>query len=437
MSWLYRETTRRHLAVGLIILLIPLAAASLVRGVSKALGRPCDFQNFWVSGQLVAEGQNPYRVWLEDKPQLRERAIPPGTCSDLEDLPVFNPPLLPLMMIAFSGLDFLPARIIWLGLDIIMAILLPLLLMRLNPRPPSGQLQVISVLFFLTWLPVRYAISLSQTGLGAGFLAVLAVWLTYRERPRWLLAGLLMGAALIKYTLTGPLLLFFLIYRRYRVVAVAVLVQVLAFILFTLLVGDSLSEATHAYFALLFQATGQSSGVVSLDGWLNTVGLSSSASALIGLVASVVVTGLFIIPHYWHEALTPISDLSSPRGRLKGNLLITLLILVGLLFFYHRPYDLPLLFAFLAFAAGFDLPEDITTPRGRMIMILLISAVAVGLAMMLPGWWIGAAHPSLTVRDFFERFQFTVAGFLALAVSLWVLPRFDILMPPSGGQPDH
>lgn len=432
-----REQLARWAAIALLILLAGLAVVSAGRGVYKANQTVCDFEQLWVSGVLVREGLNPYRVFLEDRVLLLEEYArpynPDWTCSDpLPDRPNYNTPLLSVLMLPLAWASFPAARAIWSGLQVVFAVALPLAMLRLNRRPPGGLWQAGAVLLLLSWAPVRTTFGHGQVALVTSLAAVLAVLLAYRGRPVW--AGVLFGLALSKYTLTGALVLFFLVYRHYRVLGVALLTQLAGLLALALLAGETPVQIAQSYARLLGSVIGQSYEIVSLDGWLNVLGLSPAASALAAFAAGALIVGGLVLPRYLPEALGRSERVSAARARLKANLLVVILVLVGLLFTYHRSYDLPVAFVFITFVMSTAPPRTLASRGGRLAAGLLAAALLLNAALIMP-----PSVPSL----FFDvpasliaaALPVTLALLVVLAASIAALHRLDSLAPLDAALP--
>jgi len=420
-----RERLVRWAVVALLILLAGLAAASAGRGIYKANQTVCDFEQFWVSGVLVRGGLNPYRVFLEDRALLESYAQPYNpdwTCSDpLPDRPNYNTPLLSVLMLPLAWASFPAARAIWSGLQVAFAVALPLVMLRLNRRVTGAVWQAGAVLLFLSWSPVRTTFGHGQVALVTSLAAMLAVVLAYRGRPGW--AGVLFGLALSKYTLTGALVLFFLVYRHYRVIGVALLVQLAGVLALALLVGETPLQVAGSYVSLLGSAIGQGYEIVSLDGWLNVLGVSPAASALGALGAGTLIVAALVLPHYVSEALGRETASDPDRVRLKANLLVVILVLVGLLFTYHRSYDVPLAFVVITFIVGL-LPMRVR--GGRLAAGLIAVGLVLSVALIVP-----PSLPSLILDPpaslIAAALPVTLALLLALAASIAALARLDSL----------
>lgn len=413
--------------LALLILLIPLAAASLLRGMNKASQTICDYEQFWVSGVLVRQGMNPYRVFLEERQMLLDDYAfpydPDFTCADpLPDRPNYNTPLLALLMVPFSWLDFYTSKMIWAALQVVMAIALPLVMLRLNWREPGRMWQAIAVLLLLAWAPTRTTFAHGQVALLSSLALMLSVVLARRGLP--IVAGILLGLAVSKYTLTGAVLVFFIAYRYYRVLGVALLTQLLGLLGLAPLVGETPLQIIGSYFSLLQNVVGQSYEIVSLDGWLNIFGVSPLLSALIAFGLGAIIVLTLVLPQFVGEARGAAGDQSPAYRRVKGNLLIVTMVLVGLLFVYHRMYDLPIAFVYITFLMGASLPDTLHSRAGHVYAALAGAGLLLTGAVIVP--------PSAPSLFFDEPLSYVIAAIpitlsllLALGASILALHRLD------------
>ena len=427
-----RKIRAKWLQTVLVLALVPLGILSLFRGIQKATRAKCDLEAFWVASVLIIEGKNPYRMFLEEQELLLDQYAvsdrPWAVCTlPLTERPVYNLPTQPLLMSPLGLLSFSTANIVWLVIQVAMALAIPLLLLRLNPRPPSVAAQVAGVSLFLAWAPTRMTLALGQITLLSGLFGFLAVWLVYKRSDWWLLAGVCMGGALSKYTNTWPLLLFFLVYRHYRVAIAAVLTQVAGFLLLSLVTGETPIDAIGSYFALLRNALGQGLGVVSLDGWLNIVGLGGTASALLAGGVAAAILLMLVLPEYmgkraWDQQLAE----AAAYQRVRANLFIVITFLIGFLFVYHRAYDLPLLFGYVSFVSSLGLPSQASKQGRRLYFALLAAAVFLNLTLLLPPSALEEvlAEPLSTLLS---TIPLTLSLVAALTVCVWALLQPKVL----------
>jgi hypothetical protein len=110
-------------------------------------------------------------------------------------------------------------------MNLLLMLLVPLLAWRAAPgqRPLARRQLLLLLLAFFALSATRNTLGNGQTSLLVLALMLLALLLPRRQ---WLLAGVVTGLALGKYALALPLLLYFLFKGRWRLLLVAMLVQV-------------------------------------------------------------------------------------------------------------------------------------------------------------------------------------------------------------------
>ena len=193
----------------------------------KALRGHADFRQLYVAGYMVRTG---HRTQLYD---YAAQAYFQNTLvsNDERALPFIRPAYQALMFVPFS---LLPYRTAYLGFLLLNVLLLALAFLILQPRlrglsrvwpglPPA---------LFLGFFPVALALMQGQDSIL--LLALLAAALVSLERNRDLTAGALAGVGLFKFQIVVPIVLLFLLWRRWRFVKgfmfSAILVGLLSFI---------------------------------------------------------------------------------------------------------------------------------------------------------------------------------------------------------------
>lgn len=421
-----RPERRRRLALLAIIVLLPLAALSTARGAAHILGDPdpCDLTPYWLSAHLTRAGVNPYRAYSEDMALVRS-LVPDSPdfttrCqASLEDRKPFTTPWQILMTIPLSWLSLRGAVLVWTLLQIACGALIPLVMLRYNEEKPDWRVQAIGVGLVLAWAPTRMALGHGKITLLIILMSSLAILLG--RRGRQVQAGIAMGLALTKYTLAvGPLFVM-LVYRYYKALGVAVLVQVLGFVLLGVLVGESPLQVGQTFLTVVSTGAetqaGIPAGVVSLDRWLQALGLSATLALVASVAAGALLLLALVLPHYAGD-LFAVWKAPGPRTRLdrrRSNLLLAITVPLTLLFSYHRIYDLTFLFISVALFAGARLPAYPGPRERRRYRVGLTSALLLSVVLLIP--------PSLVARLGPSAEDLALTGLLAvaLAASIWLL----------------
>src|SRR5271169_2363309 len=109
MDWLRRLAANRLLDVAAVLMVISVIV--LWVGVLPTYWRDFDFNNFYISGRMLLEGQNPYKTSFREMSQALGFRF-------FEEIPIAGYP--PSFLYVFAALATLPPRaafIVWLVLE--------------------------------------------------------------------------------------------------------------------------------------------------------------------------------------------------------------------------------------------------------------------------------------------------------------------------------
>jgi len=193
----------------------------------KALRGHADFRQLYVAGYMVRTG---HRTQLYD---YSAQAYFQNTLvsNDERALPFIRPAYQALMFVPFSLLPYGTAYLGFLLLNLLLLALAFLILQR-RLRGLSRVWPGLPPALFLGFYPVALALMQGQDSIL--LLALLAAALVSLERNRDLTAGALAGVGLFKFQIVVPIVLLFLLWRRWRFVKgfmfSAILVGLLSFI---------------------------------------------------------------------------------------------------------------------------------------------------------------------------------------------------------------
>jgi hypothetical protein len=342
-----------------------IALLSLLSGTCRALSPDgnIDFHAYWYAGEHLRQGRNPYLAYLNSV-----YVEPPLTNIDSDELrwtvsyagnsftPANTAPLL-LLIAPLAYVTWQNAQIIWLLINLLCAIAIPLLaiavyeqfdqpladstyLVRVKPRmllpeddynlafPQRQELIVAIAILFWATAATRLTLAVGQTSLVVMVLllgSILGVEnagvgsLTKGQPCRlaktvW--PAMLLGVALSKYSLALPVFLYYIIRRQWKVAFGSILIQLIGLLLLCGLTRSSPVDTVVAYIAIMRIHVGQSG--IQLAALLpdNTTWR---------IVAAVVVT----LPVVWAILRRKQTHLS----------LLSLLSVWTLLVAYHRAYD--------------------------------------------------------------------------------------------------
>lgn len=400
---------------GALILLAPLALASVWQGFSRVEYQHCDFEQVWAAGVILQNGGDSIRASVDAGPELANlEHTDQIRCQPLVLRPFGHSPLLHILLaISVSALEYYSGKYIWFAAMLTIIVALPPLFMGLNRGRITWRMLLMLELLALGWAATRNTLGFGQATPIILLCSALALWFTSRNHK--LLAGICLGLALSKFTFAGALVLYFLMYRHYRILLVAALVQVGGFLIYAAFVGQSPLTTAENYFLMLNTLTGQDNAVSSLDGYLNFIGIQPTISVLISASLMALVTIALVIPRYVGEALGK-PELTDPALALaKEHLLIIISILVGMLGVYHRTYDLLLLIVIPALIPSISYERAIN-PRVRKWYFF--AAAFLSVAMLTIRGPLEDMMPEAIALQI-GVLPFTVSMIVMLVVAIW------------------
>jgi hypothetical protein len=247
----------------------------------------------------------------------------------------------PLQLIAslLSFFSWPVAKVLWMILNFACILIAPWLVIRLLPAQEQlGKNQIFIYLSFWSLLATRNAAGNGQSTLLV-FICMLLSLVFYKKL--WYIAGVALGIALSKYSLSIPILFYFLYKKEFRIIAVSLLTQVAGVLVLAWIVQTSPLIIVSEYIKVF-----QLIAIASTQG-VQLTSLISNKIEIIYLVAALFTLGILGIIAWWVK--------NSQRYRvMQENTTIDLLILVALLFLgllglYHREYDVLVVIIYFGF----------------------------------------------------------------------------------------
>ena len=227
LSQLRRTHYVQDILLGILPIVFCMQFLAWLTFLPKALRGHADFRQLYVAGYMVRTGHRTQLYDYAAQTYFQNTLV----SNDERALPFIRPAYQALMFVPFS---LLPYRTAYLGFLLLNLLLLALAFLMLQPRlrglsrvwpglPPA---------LFLGFYPVALALMQGQDSIL--LLALLAAVLVSLERNRDLTAGALAGVGLFKFQIVVPIVLLFLLWRRWRFVKgfmfSAILVGLLSFI---------------------------------------------------------------------------------------------------------------------------------------------------------------------------------------------------------------
>jgi hypothetical protein len=390
-------------------------------GITQTEDVGYDLHPYWYSGHFIRQGVNPYFAFLNGlEPALpiayMDGSIvesPPVAQPELGLTPANTAPML-LLLSVLSWLSWPVAKTVWLFTNLVLMLALPWLTMCFLPDRHQWPLSArwLLALLFYGWLGSRAAVTSGQTTLLVLTLSMGALLL---PRRHWLIAGLILGLGLSKYSLALPFLLFLLYQRQIRLILVALSVQLTGTLAISMLQGATFLETIEAYITILQLHLSQPG--IHLSSFLAGYDFIIIISLLLltGLTWGSIGLWLWRADAKFNGRLT-----FQPSARLH---LLAILLIWILLVSYHRVYDNTIIILFWVLI--FDM---FYRPEQRSLgiqekLFLLFSLIGSSFLLYLPGYGIRIILPNIAtvswvqVTDSFH----TLTLLMALGISLWLL----------------
>ena len=380
-----------------------------------------DFHQFWYAGHFIIQGQDPYEAFFEKEVPALPVVYLDGVVVD--HYPVAQPklgltptntPMIVLLLTPFSFFSWTVAKWALLVVNLILAVVTGWLVIT---RIPFGEIklsrldEIFLLLVYFDFSATRIAIENGQTTLLVFLLMLLA--LVYAERS-WPIAGISLGIALSKYSLSLPMFLFLLYKRKLKVLLLAIAIQILGILGLAIVSGNSpikiVSENLRMFF-LLFNQTG-----VNLSRWFEFISQNLFVSVIIALVMTLLVFVPIIIWLRRQRSITP-----EVESVIDFHVL-TILFIWTILVAYHRFYDTLILIVFVVLIfKGLARPETWRlTDQGRTVLLAFMAVLS--LIFVLP-----ARIVDIFLPHFYGRVSNIVTTFflvLMLVISMVLLVRF-------------
>lgn len=211
MSSTRARTFRPFLFAALAYLLV-VQVALCVMSVRHALEGHADFRTFYCAGYLVRTGHAKQIYEYEVQRQVQNTLVAPSDVA----LPFYHPAYEALIFVPFSVPSYRVGYFLFVGFNLALLVISALLM-----RPYLSRLvcvwPMLPFALFLLFFPAGIALMQGQNSIlllalySCAFVAIVA--------GRDLLAGCLLGLALIKFQIALPVVVLFLIWRRWRLIA--------------------------------------------------------------------------------------------------------------------------------------------------------------------------------------------------------------------------
>ncbi|MGD0612520.1 MAG: glycosyltransferase family 87 protein [Anaerolineales bacterium] len=413
------------LRISALVVMGAWAAISLFRAIQQGLSPQGgdDLYTYWYAGQFLREGKDLYKTFIDgDKPSLPVVYLD-RTVTDLKEIIQPNlvpaPASSPLAFFLLAPLAFLSwslAKAVWLLINLVLLGCIPFLVYRLFQdkgwlSPWEG--------IALTCAMIGLSSTRNATASGQITFLILDLMLAavvLADRRPWL-AGLLLGVALSKYSLSlGVLLLFLLLEPKIRLVLTACLVQLAGLLALMFISGSGLPAIIHEYL-LMVNLHASMEGI-----HLAALVRGSGQEVWIGLAWTLVVA-IPIAYWRWAKALRRFGEKLVPLSRIH---LLTILILWALLVVYHRAYDAMVVIVYMGLIA-YLVKRSQAWDLSRAARFWIIAFSLAGqLLLMIPSGSMTRGYLPALLETVWGRVENLTTTFLILAflgVGLFLLFR--------------
>lgn len=296
----------------LLVVMVLLASVSLLQGIRNACQDSQDFQ--WDAMKVFSLKINPY----DESDSMNPSGILDqyGYDEYYLQMEANQFPSLLMLLLPFVGLKPLTARYVWIVCNIIFTALIILLLRKTFLKDLDNYWFSVLSLLMIAGTPYRNQLGVGQHTLFAFCFFLIAVYYSEYTNRNAVIVTLALFVCYFKYTLTVPLVLFFIYKKRYKEIVISALMHVVLTFVGAWWLGDS-------FINMILKPLKVSSNLAA-EGGLDISALMQG-SPLAYVIALIIMVGLFIM-----------------AIRLKSgydNTYMSLLILWSLIITYHRTYD--------------------------------------------------------------------------------------------------
>lgn len=338
----------------IIVLLGLMALISVLQGAKNAVQYSHDFQ--YDAVKTLVLGMNPYDESLEPSKELMALGFEPY----YGPMEANQFPSLLLLLTPYTYFSPTVVKWVWMFCNLIFTGLLIYFLRQTFFKTFSGENYLILVLFMLSGTPWRNQIGVGQHSIFAFVFFVIAVYLAEAARDSQTKSGLYTAGAAaalclcyFKYTLTLPVVLYF-VYKRW---IKEIVISVIPHILLTALAAWWLKDT----FLNMIKKP------LEVASWLSSEGAIDMGSLLGGGGKSIVITAIGML-------LLLIMMWFMPEG--YDGSVIALLTLWSLVITYHRIYDFfVIIMAFAFVPAGIGLKKYLKIPVKWQLGFLMVLSV--------------------------------------------------------------
>lgn len=389
-----------------------IAMLMMVRNVRQNFGN-LDLHTYWFAGQFMRQRDDPYIANLEnrqpnvpifyiDGPIDREQPVAKTRSGPA----AYTAPAL-FFFSAFSFLSWGIAKTVWTTINFCFALIyLALAINQLSGKNPLPRHLLIFIFVgYMGSIGVRNTLTHGQFSL----CVMICILLALRWRERWLIAGILLGFALSKYSVAFPAFLYFIWLKEWRILAVSGVFQAVGVLLFSWLTGSTPLGVMQSYINMLVIHSEQF-GLHTAQFFPAESVMRPVITALLACIMIALVIWLMMTSQWFQK-----SDVADEP------MLFLLLMSWGLVGVYHRAYDSVMLLPLLVTIA-FLVSDPQVKPLvkrvlwGGLLGIILVLAIPISNAVRL-------VLPEFLVQSWFQNAVFLMRCALlsAYGIAIWLM----------------
>ena len=307
-----------------------------------------DFHQFWYAGHFVMQSHDPYAAFFAgDQPDVPVMYLDGVTINEhpvaQPDLPLVpsNTPTMILLLAPFSYFSWDLANHMFLVINLILMAVTGWIVIRSIPFTGVKLPSVHQLLLFLVYFDLsatRIAIENGQTTLLVFLFMLLAI--LYGKKS-WQISGLALGMALSKYSLALPVFVFFLYKKNFKLLLLAILIQVLGVMVLAAITRTAPLTIAMENIRLFVEILSQSGVHMNIASLLT----KWTANPLLAQIPVIILTLLvFVLYFLWQRERKPES---AATDDVMDFHLLTILFTWTILAGYHRIYDTLILIFFI------------------------------------------------------------------------------------------
>lgn len=325
-------------------------AVAVVIYIFAETGKPLgsrDFHQFWYAGHFIIQRTDPYQAFFtQEQPKLPIRYLDGAV---INQYPIAQPKLettpsnTPAMLMFLSPLAILSwghAKWLFMVINFVLMLGIGWLVLRrvsfAGIRLTSREELFIALAYF-DLSATRIAIENGQTTLLVFLLMIIAI---IESERNWQVAGISLGLALSKYSLSLPIFLFFIYKKNYKALLLAISIQIVGVLLLSGITKQSPVTVVYENIILFLRLFDQPG--VHLSRWFEFL----SADHFVAEIPVLVMTALvFILLLSWTRRHA--KTISSNSQEILDFHILTILLIWTMLVAYHRLYDTVVLIFFI------------------------------------------------------------------------------------------